>query len=238
MKYSPMKGKKDPWVCLIPHKNFNPLNPEEDTAGTFNMKDMGHLTKEAENLVLMQERLQDLIVQSNELAQKIRLAEEESLPALMDKIGLKEIKLTDGNTLKIVPFVRASIPSMSFIAKLKDVETRMRASLKREDAIHYLETHGAAALIKNQVIADLGKDGGKLQLKVLAALKKLKVEAKAFRDIHPQTLTAWVKEKLESGTPLEHEVLSISTGEIARLEGFKSKPSSKEGSKTAGPQLF
>src|SRR5678815_73226 len=92
MKYSPMKGKKDPWVCLIPHKNFNPLNPEEDTAGTFNMKDMGHLTKEAENLVLMQERLQDLIVQSNELAQKIRLAEEESLPALMDKIGLKEIK--------------------------------------------------------------------------------------------------------------------------------------------------
>ncbi len=216
-------------------KNFAPLNPEEDVANTFNIKDIGHLTKEAENLVMMQERLQDLIVQSNELAQKIHLAESESLPALMDKMGLKEIKLTDGNTLKIVPFVKASIPSMSFISKLKDVETKMKISLKREEAISYLETHGAAALVKNTVVADLGKDGGKLQIKVLKALKALKVEAKAFRDIHPQSLTAWVKEKLESGTPLEHEVLSISTGEIAKLEGFK--PSSK-GSKTAGPQLF
>lgn len=100
------------------------------------------------------------------------------IPESMAELGLSEFTLTSGEKVKVVKFYSASIPEQ-----------------KRNDAFKWLEDNEHDGIIKSEIAASFPK--GEI-VKAQAILKKLHqlklLEFTLERNIHPQTLKAFVKE--------------------------------------------
>jgi len=147
------------------------------------------------------------------------------LPALMDAIGIKEFKLTSGELVSIKPIIAASLPSEGAVLKEKDPNKRHELKERMEEGFVYLTQHGAGALIKNFVTAELGKDSSTLAKKACAALRSLGVEPQVSRGVHPGSLNSWVKERLAAGTEIDHDLFKIYTGTRAEVKTKTAKAS-------------
>jgi hypothetical protein len=141
----------------------------------------------------------------------------EEIPALMDQLNLSEVKMKDGSRVSIKPLVQASLPSEGAILKCRDGEQRheMRERLKRGFA--FLRKAGAAALIKTLLKADFGKDAEVKAELAVRQLKKIGIQAEVSKGVHPQSLNAWVRERLEDGKPVDMETFKVFSGQIAEI---------------------
>lgn len=116
-----------------------------------------------------------------------RLAEE-SLPSAMEEIGLSEVKLTTGEKIKVGLEVYASIPAAT-----------------KEAAFAWLTDNGHDGLIKTEVAVEFGRGLLNDAMVLLEKLRTTGVEATLSRNVHPQTLKAFLKEQLQQakGVPLD-----------------------------------
>lgn len=131
-------------------------------------------------------------VESAEAALKVlkereRKLREEDLPSAMEEVGLKKVVLQSGEEVTVKQEVYAAYP--------KAQEGRVFAWLKE---------HGAAGLIKNEVVVALGKlaDDDEEALEkanaLIRALGDLNMDYATKEAVHPQTMKAFIREQLES----------------------------------------
>jgi len=183
-----------------------------------NTGELTKITKTAEKLIDVQRDIEALNDQLAVLeAQRDRISLED-LPTLMNNCGLSEFKLRDGSRVTIKPLVRASLPTDTAIMRCKDIEQRRILEDRRKHGLAYLRHNGAAALIKNLLRAEFGKDSERQAREALRILRELKVPAELVKTVHPQTLTAWVRERLEGGRPVDMDLLSVYSGSLATVE--------------------
>lgn len=123
----------------------------------------------------------------------LKTLQEDVMPELMSAAG-QEGGLTtiDGLVVSIKEMVRGQ--------PTKDNEPQ---------AFKWLREGGNGAIIKSEVIADLGKGDEAAVKKVLEILKKAKVQAKVKQGVHWQTLGALVREKLAKGEDVPLELLGV-----------------------------
>jgi hypothetical protein len=118
---------------------------------------------------------------------EVRDISEFKLPGAMAEAGMATFALADGTKIEIKEAVRASIPKTN-----------------PEPAFTYLETHGAADLVKREIKISFGKGEEAWARKFLADLAKRKrpVKAENKKTVHPQTLQAYIREQLEEGVDI------------------------------------
>jgi len=120
---------------------------------------------------------------AKETARRIR---EESLPSVMQELGLTELTLDDGSEIKTGMEVYCGI-------KVDD----------REAAFGWLEENGFGGLIKTEVVVPFGRsdEERKMLTKLKRSLEKAEYQYTAGQSIHAGTLKAWLKEQLREGDP-------------------------------------
>lgn len=128
-----------------------------------------------------------------------------AIPDLLMTHGVSSVEV-GGYSFKLDSFVSGGIP--------KDPE-------KRAKAFSWLIENGQEGLIKVEVSVEFGKDMFS-EAQVVADLIKASGHAPTLeKNVHPQTLLAFVRQRMKNGEDIDLDVLGIHTGNIARIEQVK-----------------
>lgn len=134
----------------------------------------------------------------------LRLTDEE-LPSVLTELGLTEFKLDDGSSVTVKPTYGASI-------RVAD----------RPQAYQWLRDHGYDDIIKNtvSVVFGRGEDDEASSFQHFARQNGYAPEQK--EDVHPSTLRAFVKERVENGDVFPMELFGAFIGQRAVIKKGKS----------------
>lgn len=121
-----------------------------------------------------------------ELNARIRIIKEESIPMMMQELGLESISLTSGEKVTIFQEVYASIPAS-----------------ERERAYTWLVENNFGSIIKTSVEATFGKGEIENATAMIEQLQQLGFDAKLSRSVHASTLKAFLREQLANGTNID-----------------------------------
>ena len=133
----------------------------------------------------------------------IKLTDEE-MPAMLAEIGLSSFALDDGSTVDIKQTYGASI--------LVD---------NRPQAYEWLRDHGYDDIIKNTVACQFGRGEDDLASAFAAFAQKQGYVPEQKTEIHPQTLRAFVKERVEIGDEFPMELFGAWVGQRAVIKRGK-----------------
>jgi hypothetical protein len=123
----------------------------------------------------------------------------ENIPALMDEMGVERLDV-DGVTVTRKMMVHASIP--------KD---------RKDEALGWLRSEGLDDIIKNDVTCSFGKGEDNIAGDVLGMLQERGYDASAKTYVHPMTLKAFVKERMESGKPIDLDMFGAFVANAAEI---------------------
>ena len=129
---------------------------------------------------------------------------DEDLPTMLAELGLSSMTLDDGSNVTVKQTYGASI-------RIDD----------KPQAFEWLRDNGYDDIIKNQVMCIFGRgeDDQASAFKALASQQGLAAEQKT--DIHPQTLRAFIKERVENGDDFPMELFGAWVGQRAVIKRTK-----------------
>lgn len=135
-----------------------------------------------------------------ELEQQLKEAKQErdrlsgvDIPNAMDEVGLSEVRLTDGRPVRVESGIRASIP--------KKYEA---------EAFKWLEENGYGDLIKAEMTARAGRGEAQELYNVAEFVQNTYGYSAAIKQsVHPQTLSAFVRERKSEGEQLPEDLLGV-----------------------------
>jgi len=129
---------------------------------------------------------------------------DEDLPTMLAELGLSSMTLDDGSNVTVKQTYGASI-------RIDD----------KPQAFEWLRDNGYDDIIKNQVMCIFGRgeDDQASAFKALASQQGLVAEQKT--DIHPQTLRAFIKERVENGDDFPMELFGAWVGQRAVIKRTK-----------------
>lgn len=180
---------------------------EESLANSVEKLDQGDLTTVAGVARAIRDKEQEISALEQKLKDEkkalLKLTDEE-LPTMLAEIGLTSMKLDDGSEVTVKPTYGASI--------LVD---------NRPAAYDWLRDHGYDDIIKNTVACAFGRgeDDQASAFKAFAETQGYFAEQKT--EIHPQTLRAFVKERVESGDEFPMELFGAYVGQRAVVKRSK-----------------
>lgn len=137
-----------------------------------------------------QEELDAAKARHDEVAERL-------LPAALDELGMSEVVLTDGSVVSVSPKVSATWPSEANLQR-------------RAAAIAWLESIGAADLVSCEVVAAFSRaslDAARELAKDLCERDDARV--RLIEKVHPQTLSAFVRDRLENGLPVDTDAINV-----------------------------
>ena len=116
------------------------------------------------------------------LKEQYRQLSEEDLPQKMTELGMQDLRLEDGSRITI------------------DMFYATRINKNNRDAAHaWLRQQGHGDIIKNQVSVSFGKGEDETALETMTLLEQEGLFPAQKESVHPSTLKAFVKERIESG---------------------------------------
>ena len=143
---------------------------------------------------LLEERIAEVNRKYNRLA-------DEDLPQLMIEVGVAKIELETGETVEVKPTYGAHIKAEN-----------------KPEAFQWLRQKGFDDIIKNTVSLAFGRgedDRAQEFIDVATAAGHVPDQK---TDIHPQTLKAWVRERIESGESIPMELFGVFAGQKAIIK--------------------
>tara|TARA_X000001382_G_scaffold98032_1_gene72446 strand:- start:268 stop:846 length:579 start_codon:yes stop_codon:yes gene_type:complete len=129
---------------------------------------------------------------------------DEDLPTMLAEIGLSSMKLDDGSEVSVKQTYGASI--------LVD---------NRPAAYEWLREKGYDDIIKNTVACQFGRGEDDKAASFKAFAEKEGHYAEQKTEIHPQTLRAFVKERVENGDDFPMELFGAYVGQRAVIKRSK-----------------
>jgi hypothetical protein len=93
----------------------------------------------------------------------------------------------------------------------------------REAAFEWLETTDNDGIIKNEVKCAFGKGQDEQAKQLLELLEKNGHSFTNTRNVHPQTLKAFVREQLKEGLPIPTDLFSVHVKKVAEITAPKRK---------------
>ncbi len=130
---------------------------------------------------------------------KKRKVNEEDIPALMQEMGMDSVTV-DGNKVALRQFVHARIPDD-----------------KREEAFAWIRSVGEGDIIKHDVTVSFNTGQDNMAGAVLDDLRNQGLDPAQKTHVHPQTLKAWVKGRIESGKEIDFDTFGVYVGTEAKI---------------------
>jgi hypothetical protein len=165
------------------------------------LKTVAELAKEIQNEEEYISCLEDDIKKAKK---KLLKMTDEDLPALLQEVGINKFELDDGSTVEVKQTYGASI--------LVD---------NRPQAYDWLRDNGYDDIIKNNVICTFGRGEDDKASAFQAFAAKEGFAANQKTEIHPQTLRAFVKERVEAGEEFPMELFGAWVGQRAVIKRGK-----------------
>jgi hypothetical protein len=172
-----------------------------DTVDGEGLKSLAEVAREVTNT---EAKLAHLEEELKETKKKLLKLTDEDLPALLQEIGVSEFKLDDGSEVKVRPTYGAHIKADNKV-----------------QAFDWLREHGYDDIIKNVVSFQFGRgeDADAARLIEISGTQGFHSEQK--QDVHPGTLKAFVKERIETGDELPMELFGAYVGQRAVVRRAK-----------------
>ena len=175
----------------------------EQDAGALQVKNedlssVGALAKRAKQL---EKEIDDIETILKERKDQQRKLLEETIPAMLQELGMKNFTMDDGSTINIKPFYSASIKEEN-----------------RAVAYQWLRDNGYDDIIKNTVSVRFGRNEDKLCEDLINQLREQSYPVEQAEKIEPQTLKAWAKEMVERGVEFPTETFGVYVGHKATIK--------------------
>jgi len=122
------------------------------------------------------------------------------IPSLMDEMGVDRIDV-DGVTVRRQMIVSASIPPD-----------------RKEEAFEWLRDNHLDDIIKNDVTVSFGKGEDNMAGDAVETLRERGFDPMVKTHIHPMTLKAFVRERIEAGKPLDLDLFGAFVQNAAQIK--------------------
>ena len=145
---------------------------------------LARITELARQQVNLEQIVEQIEEQLSTYKASLKRLSEETLPIALQDVGLTQFKLEDGS--------------------LVDVQTMYFASINdenRTEAFNWLQEKGFDDLIKNQISLSFGRGEDERAEELANKLSQEGYEYEQRKEVHPQTLKAFVKEQIEKSVP-------------------------------------
>jgi len=150
---------------------------------------------------LLEKEISDLSESLKEKEDQHRKLTEQTIPEAMAEAGMRKFVMEDGSMIDIKPFYGASIPKG-----------------RQAEAYEWLRQNGFDDIIKNTVSVRFGRNEDELCRRLIELLSSQGYPAEQTEKIEPQTLKAWVKERVEKGQPVDSELFGVFIGQKAVIK--------------------
>ena len=134
------------------------------------------------------------------LKEKARAISSIEIPAMMDEMQITKLKLKDGEAVEIKKVYGASIP--------KD---------QQEAAFTWLRNNGLGDIIKNDITVTFGRGEDNKASEYANLAQGQGYEPVQKIGVHPQTLKAVVRERLESGREMPTDIFKTYAGNSTKI---------------------
>ena len=177
------------------------INFEQDRVESVTQIDAA---KTLSDKVLKLKELEDEILNAeesiNKLKEQARILSQVEIPAMMQEMHITKLKLKDGESVEVKPFYSAAI--------IPEVQ---------EQAFTWLRNNGLGDIIKNDITVTFGRgeDNKAAQYAVLARGQGFEPVQKV--GVHPQTLKAVVRERIESGQDMPSDLFKTYAGNSTKI---------------------
>jgi hypothetical protein len=123
----------------------------------------------------------------------------ENIPQLMDEMGVERLDV-DGVVVERKMIVSASIPVA-----------------RKDEAFAWLRENGLDDIIKNDVTVSFGKGEDNVAGDVVGLLQDRGFDPQTKTHVHPSTLKAFVKERVEGGKPIDLDLFGAFISNAAQI---------------------
>jgi hypothetical protein len=165
---------------------------------------LSKVSRLAEELIDKEEEVKEAEARLKILKEQARDVAERQLPDAMAEVGMAKFVLTDGSEVTVKPY---------YSAKIGDD--------KRDECFNWLQDHGHEALIKDEVSITFNKGEHERAEEFKSQLEQQGIEYNGKMGVHSQTLTAFVREQVESGAEFPLELFNVYIGQIAKVKRSK-----------------
>ena len=162
-----------------------------------------------------------------EIARAVREKQEyvEALEGLLKKAKAELLKLTDEDLPNMIMELGVRDFTLEDGSKV-ELKTTYGAHIKidnRDQAFEWLKTNGYDDIIKNVTSCQFGRgeDDRAVDFVKLAEAQGLPITQK--REVHPNTLKAFVRERVEAGDDFPMELFGAFVGQRATIKGSKTQ---------------
>ena len=155
----------------------------------------------AKRAKLLEKEILELETSLSERQDNYRKLTEETLPEAFAELGLKSFAMEDGSKIEVKQFYSATI-----------------SKERQAEAFAWLRERGYDDIIKNTVTVRFGRREDELCARLLNLLGQQGYPADQSEKIEPQTLKAWVKERVERGQEFPTELFGAFIGKKATIK--------------------
>jgi len=155
----------------------------------------------ADAMLKLQVEIKEREESLSEAKRKFNKLADEDLPQLMIELGVSKFTLQSGEEVEIKPTYGAHIKAEN-----------------KPEAFEYLRDHGFDDIIKNTVSVAFGRgedDRATDFIRVASAAGHIPNQK---TDVHPQTLKAWVRERIENGESIPTGLFNVFAGQKATIK--------------------
>lgn len=174
-----------------------------DEADSLNKVEHG-ATRQLSSLVRELRSVESQIDKAEEALKKLKQEKQklsvDLIPQLMDEMGIQRVDV-DGVTVSRKMIVSASIPEA-----------------RKDEAFGWLRDNRLDDIIKNDITVSFGKGEDNRAKDAVAVLEDRGFEPSLKTHVHPSTLKAFVRERVENGKPLDLEMFGVFITNAAEIK--------------------
>lgn len=188
---------------------LNALEEQHEAEASSNVERLGQNALASVSNCARQIRLQEQEIEATEQKLKDQKAElrrltDEAMPGLFSELGLQSFKLDDGSEISVKQTYSA--------APKKD---------DRPQVYEWLRQNGYGDIIKNTVSCSFGQNEDSEAQAFFDMAEEKGYVAEAKTEVHPSTLRAFVKERVENGDEFPTDLFGAWVGQRAVIKGGK-----------------
>jgi len=177
------------------------INFEEDRMESVSQIDAGKsLSDKVIELRTMEDEIQNAENSLSKLKEKAKVLSQVEIPQMMDEMQITKLKLKDGESVEIKKIYGASIPQES-----------------QQEAFKWLREHDLGDIIKNDITVTFGRGEDNKAMQYANLAKGQGFEPIQKIGVHPQTLKAVVRERLESGRDMPTGLFKTFAGNQTKI---------------------
>ena len=177
------------------------INYEEDRTQSITQADTA---KSLSDKVIELKNLEDEIENAEEsvskLKEKAKTLSQFEIPVMMEEMHITKLKLKDGESVEIKKIYGASIPPQH-----------------QEAAFTWLRNNGLGDIIKNDITVTFGRGEDNKASEYATLAQGQGFEPVQKIGVHPQTLKAVVRERLESGQEMPSDIIKTYAGNSTKI---------------------